>query len=99
MTAIRILFKKLTPEQVFMGSVLLVNGGNYLYNLILGRLLGPDAYADAALLVTLLLVLSFLGMTFQLTTTKFAVVFSGKVWDRFLNRIYKQAIIVGMFFG
>ena len=50
MTAIKILFKKFTPEQVFMGSVLLVNGGNYLYNLMLGRLLGPEAYADAALL-------------------------------------------------
>ncbi len=99
MTAIRILFKKFTPEQIFMGSVLLVNGGNYLYNLILGRLLGPEAYADAALLVTLLLVLSFLGMTFQLATTKFAVVFSGKVWANFLNRTYKQAIIVGMLIG
>ncbi|MGB3152010.1 MAG: sugar isomerase, partial [Maribacter sp.] len=66
-----------------MGSVLLVNGGNYLYNLVLGRLLGPEAFAEAALLVTLLLVLSFLGMTFQLATTKFAVLFSGKDWDAF----------------
>lgn len=80
-----------------MGSVLLVNGGNYLYNLLLGRILGPEAYADAALLVTLLLVFSFLGMTFQLATTKFAVLFSGNDWESFRNRTYKQAIAVGIF--
>lgn len=95
MTAFKLLLKKVSPEQLFMGSVLLVNGGNYLYNLLLGRLLGPEAYADAALLVTLLLVLSFLGMTFQLATTKFAVIFSGRDWESFRNRTYKQAIAVG----
>ncbi|NER11599.1 Membrane protein involved in the export of O-antigen and teichoic acid [Muriicola jejuensis] len=95
MTAFKLVLKKVTPEQLFMGSVLLVNGGNYLYNLLLGRMLGPEAYADAALLVTLLLVLSFLGMTFQLATTKFAVIFSGTDWESFRNRTYKQAIAVG----
>jgi len=99
MTAFKLILKKVSPEQLFMGSILLVNGGNYLYNLILGRLLGPEAYADAALLVTLLLVLSFLGMTFQLATTKFAVLFSGKDWENFRNRTYKQAIFVGMLIG
>lgn len=99
MNEFKVLLKKVSPQQLFMGSVLLVNGGNYLYNLLLGRLLGPEAYADAALLVTLLLVLSFLGMTFQLTTTKFAVVFSGKDWESFRNRIYKQAIIIGVLTG
>ncbi|NNE03160.1 MAG: sugar isomerase [Eudoraea sp.] len=99
MTAFKLILKKVSPEQLFMGSVLLVNGGNYVYNLILGRLLGPEAYADAALLVTLLLVLSFLGMTFQLATTKFAVLFSGTDWENFRNRIYKQAIFVGTIIG
>jgi len=99
MTAFKLILKKVSPEQLFMGSILLVNGGNYLYNLILGRLLGPEAYADAALLVTLLLVLSFLGMTFQLATTKFAVLFSGKEWQNFRNRTYKQAIFTGMLIG
>ena len=44
--------KKIKPEQIFMLSVLLVNGGNYLYNLILGRYLGPEKFADAAILIT-----------------------------------------------
>ncbi|MDO6821013.1 oligosaccharide flippase family protein [Zobellia sp. 1_MG-2023] len=99
MTAIKLMFKKVSQEQLFMGSVLLVNGGNYLYNLLLGRLLGPAAFSEAALLVTLLLVLSFMGMTFQLATAKFAVIFSGKEWDIFKNITYRQASVVGLIIG
>jgi len=82
-----------------MGSVLLVNGGNYLYNLILGRLLGPEAFADAALMITLLLVLSFVGMTFQLATAKFAVLFENVTWSAFQNTIYRYALIFGVAIG
>ncbi|EAR02315.1 capsular polysaccharide biosynthesis protein [Maribacter sp. HTCC2170] len=82
-----------------MGSVLLVNAGNYLYNLILGRLLGPEAFADAALLVTLLLVLSFLGMTFQLATAKFAVLFSEGQWEAFQSLMYRYAGLFGFLVG
>jgi len=99
MTAFKIVLKKISREQLFMGSVLVVNGGNYLYNLVLGRLLGPEAFAEAALLVTLLLVLSFLGMTFQLATTKFAVLFSGTEWEAFLGLMYRYALGFGMIVG
>ncbi|WP_298473841.1 sugar isomerase [uncultured Maribacter sp.] len=99
MTAFKLVLKKVTPEQWFMGSVLLVNGGNYLYNLFLGRILGPAAFAEAALLVTLLLVLSFMGMTFQLATAKFAVIFSGDEWNNFRNKMYKQSSYFGLAVG
>lgn len=99
MTAFRIALKKVSPEQLFMGSVLLVNGGNYLYNLLLGRLLGPEDFAEAALLVTLLLVLSFLGMTFQLATAKFAVLFSDADWEAFQNMMYRYALGFGLLIG
>ncbi|WP_299533084.1 oligosaccharide flippase family protein [Ulvibacterium sp.] len=99
MTAFRIALKKVSPEQLFMGSVLLVNGGNYLYNLLLGRLLGPEVFAEAALLVTLLLVLSFLGMTFQLATAKFAVLFSDTDWEAFQNMMYRYALGFGLLIG
>jgi len=99
MTAFRVFLTKISPEKLFMGSVLLVNGGNYLYNLLLGRLLGPEVFAEAALLVTLLLVLSFLGMTFQLATAKFAVLFSGTDWDAFQQLMYKYALTFGMLVG
>lgn len=91
--------KRLTPEQLFMLSVLAVNGGNYLYNLILGRLLGPSQFADAAVLITFLLVLSFMAMTFQLVTAKFSVLFENEIFKNFIAKVYKQAFFVGLLLG
>jgi len=90
---------KFSTEQLFMMSAMLVNGGNYLYNLILGRFLGPEKFADAAILVTLLLVLSFAAMTFQLVTAKFSVIFEDSVYQTFIATIYKSASIVGVVLG
>ncbi|XMO86455.1 oligosaccharide flippase family protein [Algibacter sp. AS12] len=91
--------KKISPEQLFMLSVLAVNGGNYLYNLILGRILGPAQFADAAVLITFLLVLSFAAMTFQLVTAKFSVLFENEVFKSFISKIYKNALLVGLLMG
>ncbi|ALJ06872.1 sugar isomerase [Pseudalgibacter alginicilyticus] len=91
--------KKISQEQLFMLSVLIVNGGNYLYNLILGRLLGPEQFADAAVLITFLLVLSFMAMTFQLVTAKFSVLFEADIFKSFVFGVYKNALIVGVFMG
>ena len=91
--------KKLSPEQLFMVSVLAVNGGNYLYNLVLGRLLGPAQFADAAVLITFLLVLSFIAMTYQLVTAKFSVLLDNSVFRNFITIVYKQAFIVGVVLG
>lgn len=43
---------------LFFGSTTLVNAGNYVYNLLLGRWLGPAAFADVTIIVTLMLVCS-----------------------------------------
>ena len=91
--------KKISPEQLFMLSVLVVNGGNYLYNLILGRILGPAQFADAAVLITFLLVLSFVAMTFQLATAKFSVVFENETFTYFITKIYKNASVFGIVLG
>ncbi len=98
-SSLRVLKKKVSPEQLFMLSTLIVNGGNYLYNLILGRLLGPEAFADAAVLITFLLVLSFATMTFQLVTAKFSVLFEGSLFKSFVSRVYKKAFVIGMVSG
>jgi len=82
-----------------MLSVLIVNVGNYIYNLLLGRILGPSEFADAALLITFLLVLSFIAMTFQLATAKFSVIFENTIFTSFIHLVYKYAIIVGILFG
>ncbi len=90
---------KLSAEQKFMGSVIIVNGGNYLYNLLLGRILGPELFADVALLITFLLVLSFVAMTFQVATAKFSVLFEKQVFTNFVNISYRYATIVGTVLG
>ena len=82
-----------------MLSVLAVNGGNYLYNLLLGRMLGPEQFADAAILITLLLVLSFLAMTFQLVAAKFAVIFEAQIFNSFTNSLTKYALLFGVILG
>ncbi|WP_421809105.1 oligosaccharide flippase family protein [Flagellimonas sp.] len=99
MTVLSIVKRRVSPQQLFMLSALVVNGGNYIYNLLLGRILGPEAFADAALLVTLLLVLSFLGMTFQLVTAKFVAELPSGQWESFRNRIGTFAFLIGSVLG
>lgn len=100
MTSISIpLKKRISPEQIFMISGLLVNGGNYIYNLVLGRILGPEKFADAAILITFLLVLSFVAMTFQLVTAKFSVIFEGSIFKTFIANTYRNALITGILLG
>ena len=67
----------LKPTTVFMISTMLVNGGNYLYNLAIGRVLGPEDFAEAGILMSLILVVSFIGMTFQMVATKYSLELDG----------------------
>ena len=87
------------PSQIFMLSAMIVNIGNYLYNLALGRLLGPEAFADAAILITFLLILSFMAMTLQLSVAKFTGSFDSEKKDSFLNYSRKLSLILGCIVG
>lgn len=89
----------LQASQVFMLSALIVNIGNYLYNLALGRLLGPEAFADAAILITFLLILSFMAMTLQLSVAKFTGSFDGGKKDAFLRFSRKWSLVIGVIVG
>jgi O-antigen/teichoic acid export membrane protein len=91
--------KRLSAEQLFMLTILVVNGGNYVYNLLLGRILGPAEFSDAAILITFLLILSFIGMTFQIVTAKYAVLFDSVELNSFLKFISKNASIIGVIAG
>ena len=86
---------KITEEQWFMISAMIVNLGNYLYNLIVGRMLGPSGFADASLLVTMLLVLSFLAMTFQLTAAKFSAEMDGEESQLLVSLMSRYGLVVG----
>lgn len=65
----------LTGGALLLVSSTVVNAGNYMYNLIMGRWLGPEAFADVSLIVTLFLVITFVTVALQTTTAKFAAVY------------------------
>jgi O-antigen/teichoic acid export membrane protein len=65
-----------TGGAILFISTTIVNGGNYLFNLILGRWLGPAAFADLSLIVTIMLMITFVTITYQLTSAKFAAKYS-----------------------
>lgn len=64
----------LTGGALLFASMTIVNAGNYLFNLILGRWLGPAAFSDLSLIVTLMLMITFITVTFQLTAARFAAI-------------------------
>ncbi|MCB0121437.1 MAG: oligosaccharide flippase family protein [Caldilineaceae bacterium] len=66
----------LSGSALFFVSTTIVNGGNYLFNLILGRWLGPAIFADVSTVITLFLLLTFVTAGFQQTAAKFAATFS-----------------------
>jgi O-antigen/teichoic acid export membrane protein len=62
----------LNDAGILLGSTLLVNAGNYLLNLLLGRILGPDIFAEVSVLATAFLLLSFIAVGFQMVAAKYA---------------------------
>ncbi len=64
----------LTGSALFFISATIVNIGNYLFNLILGRWLGPAAFSDLSIIVTLFLIVIFLTATLQTITARFTAV-------------------------
>ncbi len=63
--------KSETTQGIFtLVAITVVNILNYGLNLILGRWLGPELFAQAGILATLVLVLSFVGVAIQLASAK-----------------------------
>ncbi len=79
-----------------MISAMVVNAGNYYYNVFLGRYVGPEVFAETGLLVTLLLLLSFLGMTFQIVAAKYVVDLTAGDKERFQRNITTISISIGL---
>ena len=65
----------LSGSAVLFACMMGVNGGNYLFNLLLSRWLGPGAYGDVGLLVTLLLTLTMLSATLARVSTRFVAAY------------------------
>ncbi|SHJ00661.1 polysaccharide biosynthesis protein [Pseudozobellia thermophila] len=67
--------KETTPESLIIGSVLLASGASYLYNLLLGQVLGPESFAEGAQPITLLIAVAFAGMVLQVFAIRFGSFF------------------------
>ena len=63
-----------SASALLMLSMTVVNAGNYVYNLIMGRWLGPSLFADLSLIVTLLLVVTFLTAPIQMTAARYSAI-------------------------
>ncbi len=74
----------LSGGALLFASMTIVNAGNYLFNLLLGRWLGPAAFADLSLIVTLLLLVSFMTTSLAQTTAKFSAIYTA---DNDLGRL------------
>ncbi|MBT8194250.1 MAG: hypothetical protein KJP22_12670 [Acidimicrobiia bacterium] len=59
---------------VFMASAALVHAGNYAFNVLMGRRLGPALFAEVSLVVTLMLVVTFAATTVQTTAARFIAI-------------------------
>jgi O-antigen/teichoic acid export membrane protein len=66
--------KMASASALLMLSMTVVNAGNYIYNLIMGRWLGPSLFADLSLIVTLLLVVTFLTAPIQMTAARYSAI-------------------------
>lgn len=73
-----------TGSALLLVSTTIVNLGNYLFNLILGRWLGPADFADLSLIVTFMLVLTLITATLQTVVAKFSAAFSA---DEEIDRV------------
>lgn len=66
----------LTGSVLLFVSATLVNAGNYLFNLLMGRWFGPAGFADISLVITLFLVMSFITAGLQTPAARFGALYA-----------------------
>ena len=75
------------------------NAGNYLLNLVLGRWLTPAEFADANLMVTLMLLVTAIAVALQLISARFASIHQARGTDERAEavaaRLRKVALLSG----
>ena len=62
-------------------GMMAANGGNYLLNLLLGRWLEPAEFADANLMVTLMLLVTAIAVALQLVAARYAGIHQARGTD------------------
>lgn len=76
----------LNDATFLFAATILVNAGNYLINLILGRILGPEEFAEVSVIATGVLMLSFFAVGLQLTSAKYSATYIAEDNEPYLNR-------------
>lgn len=92
--------KLITDGSILFASTLLVNAGNYAINLVFGRWLGPSDFSEVSLLVTLILMVSFFALAFQLTAAKYVASYEAEGKQNLITGISawlnRRALIGGL---
>ena len=83
--------KNLGDAGFLLVANLVVNIGNYGLNIVLGRWLGPEGFADANLLATLVMLLSFVAMGLQLVIAKFSAEFNALDEEQKLSQLVNSS--------
>ena len=99
----------LTGSALFFVSATVVNIGNYAFNLILGRWLGPALFSEVNLIITLMLIVALITATLQTTIAKFtaahgadeddAAIASTRTWFGRLAWAFGIVVAFGLIFG
>ena len=89
-----------TGASVLAVALIVTNAGNYVLNLLLGRWLSPAEFADASLMVTLMLTFASISVCLALVTARFIGIqdAAGHVEDseRLARRLRRVALSVGI---
>ena len=91
--------KLASASALLMLSMTVVNAGNYIYNLIMGRWLGPSLFADLSLIVTLLLVVTFLTAPIQMTAARYSAIHTADGDDKTLASLRRFIWLVALGVG
>ncbi len=90
----------LNDATLLFAATILVNGGNYLINLILGRVLGPEEFSEVSVIATGVLMLSFFAVGLQLTSAKYSATYIAEkndvYLDRFINWLSKNTKMISI---
>jgi O-antigen/teichoic acid export membrane protein len=84
-------------------SMTIANGGNYALNLLLGRWMTPAAFADANLMVTLMLLVTAVAVALQLIAARFTSIHEARNTphkaDEIASWLEDRAALIGLGFA
>lgn len=89
-------FKKIITNQLIAGSAILfigsmvANFANYLYHLLMGRMLGPASYGELTSLISMAYIVSIFSITLSTTVVKFVTKYKVKKGFGYVFELFWQ---------